>query len=98
MYMQYLLKFTFMPSNIHLSPQEKQIVSYLADGEWHCMTPPDQSFFMKDDRARFSALKRKGYIFESKPCELHNHPSRLFMRRLVKPPEKKQRSEAEEME
>lgn len=71
----------------HLSPQEKLIVNLLDDGAWHC---PTKELFMKDDRARISSLRKKGYVIGDKLCDGScgmNHYSRPKMRRLEgKPP------------
>lgn len=72
----------------HLSPQEKLIVTLLNDGAWHCVT---KELFIKDDRARISALNKKGYVINGeKWCEGAcgvKHYAKLKMRRLEgKPP------------
>ncbi len=72
-----------------LSPQETQIIDYLNDGEWHCMA--SGTFFMKDDRARISALKKKGYVIDGEPCDSRakcpkNHHSSVLMRKLIQAP------------
>lgn len=72
-----------------LTPQQKQIIDYLNDGEWHCMT--NATFFMKDDRTRISELRRMGYFFEEQPCDSRakckiQHNARLYMRRLIEAP------------
>lgn len=67
------------------SPQEEAIVSLLRSGEWVCIY---NEIKMKDDRARLSAIRRKlapiGYEVQSKPCTIHNHTSRILMRRITK--------------
>lgn len=73
---------------LHLSPQEAKIIEYLSGGDWKCLATPD--FYMKDDRARISALRRKGYVINSMPCDgrcATNHKSRVLMRMLVSKPE-----------
>ena len=70
---------------IHLSPQEKKVVEYLQSGEWKCMAT--SAFFIKDDRARITALNRKGYTIEGELCDSRancgiQHSSKVFMRRL----------------
>lgn len=65
---------------MNFTPQQKLLLDMLADMKWHC---PTNELFIKDDRKRFSELRQKGYVFESIPCELHNHNSRVVMRRLV---------------
>lgn len=77
---------------MHLSPQEKLIVNLLSDGAWHC---PTKELFMKDDRARISALRKKGYVIGDKLCTGTcgmKHYSKPKMRRLegVPPPNKYQ--------
>lgn len=70
-----------------LTPQQKVIVDYLADGKWHCMTSKD--FFMKDDRKRISELNQKGYTIESSKCDRRcgiQHSSPVLMRRLLAVP------------
>ena len=70
-----------------LTPQQKLIVDYLADGEWHCMT--NSGFFMKDDRTRISELRKKGYVFDETPCDKRCgiiHSARLVMRKILKTP------------
>ena len=73
---------------MHLSPQEKQIIDLLSDGEWHC---PTKELFMKDDRARISALLKKGYqIVSDRYCDGScgmRHNARVKLRRLVSMPE-----------
>ena len=52
-------------------------------GEWVCSARIE---FMRDHRKRYSELRQKGYIFDSRKCTMgHNHSSGLFMRRLVAP-------------
>lgn len=63
--------------------QQQQILEYLGDGEWHCMTTAN--FFMKDDRKRISELKDQGHVILSQPCDGRcgvKHNSRLLMRKL----------------
>jgi hypothetical protein len=69
-----------------LTPQQKQLIELLADGQWHC-TVSEQ--FMKDDRARISELRHKGFIFDEsgKICDRHNHGSKLKLRRLISFPD-----------
>lgn len=72
-----------------LTPQQKQIIGYLNDGEWHCMASAD--FYMKDDRTRISELRKIGYSFQEEPCDSRaqckvKHSSRLYMRRLISAP------------
>ena len=70
-----------------MTPQQKQIIDYLDDGEWRCFA--SSGFFMKDDRTRISELRRMGYAFESKPCNGRcgvRHNARLFMRRIIQKP------------
>lgn len=70
-----------------LSRQQKKIIDYLEDGEFHCMANP--SFFIKDDRTRISELRRKGYEFDSRACDKRcgvQHAARLVMRRIVAVP------------
>ena len=67
-----------------MTPQQKRIIEIQEDGTWHC---PTKELFMKDDRKRYSELRQKGYVFDSRPCELgHNHLSRVFMRKLIGEP------------
>lgn len=72
---------------MHLSPQEKLIVNLLSDGEWHCLT---KELFIKDDRARISALHKKGYVINGdKWCDGAcgtKHYAKLKMRRLESKP------------
>lgn len=74
----------------HLTPQQKLIVNYLADGDWHCMA--NANFYMKDDRTRISELQKKGYVIEGEPCRPDitrcgkNHSSKVYMRRIVAVP------------
>lgn len=69
-----------------LTPQQKQLIDLLADGQWHC-TVSEQ--FMKDDRARISELRHKGFVFDEsrKICDRHNHGSKLKLRRLISFPD-----------
>ena len=55
----------------------------LSDGEYHC---PTNELFMKDDRKRFSELRRKGFEFESPLCNLHSHTPKVVMRRVLQWP------------
>lgn len=67
--------------------QEQKILNMLADGEWHC---PTVELYMKDDRARISGLKKKGYMIDgSLNCTNsdHHHTSPVKLRRLVSSPE-----------
>ena len=74
-----------MKEKIHFSPNETEIVDILRDCEWHCVY---NEVHQKDDRARLTAINRKiaprGWQVISEPCTLHNHDSRIVMRRLVK--------------
>lgn len=70
----------------HLSPQERMIINLLTDGMWHC---PTKELFMKDDRARISSLRKKGYVIEDKLCDGNcgmKHYSKPKMRRLESTP------------
>ena len=70
-----------------LSPQQRLIVDYLANGQCYCMA--SATFYMKDDRTRISELRKQGYELESKPCDGRcktKHTSTLFMRRLASKP------------
>ena len=75
---------------IKLSPQQKLIVDYLRDGDWHCMA--GANFFMKDDRKRISELNQKGFVIQGVPCDKEasgctvNHNSNVYMRRIVEKP------------
>lgn len=63
--------------------QQQQILEYLSDGEWHCMTTAN--FYMKDDRKRISELREQGHVILSQPCDGRcgvKHNSRLLMRKL----------------
>src|SRR3990167_6745523 len=73
-----------MKNQNQMTPQQNQILNMHADSQWHC---PTKELYMKDDRKRYSELRRKGYKFESRACELgHNHNSRVFMRKLIEEP------------
>ena len=64
-----------------LTPQQKIILNYLWDREWHCMA----GNYMKDDRTRISELKDMGFDIVGRPCESRcgkTHSSRLHMRKL----------------
>ncbi len=67
-----------------ISPQEKLILDLLADGLKHCST---FECYMKDDRARISALRKKGFIFNEGAgyCtdKTHNHHSQVKVRQLM---------------
>ena len=72
---------------MHLTPQQKKVVEYLADGNWHCLATP--SFFMKDDRKRISELNALGYTIEGIKCDGRcgqGHTSPVKMRRMVNKP------------
>ena len=72
---------------MRLTPQQKKVIGYLSDGDWHCMANHD--FFMKDDRKRISELNNLGYKIEGKPCDGRcgiRHSARLLMRRINKKP------------
>lgn len=72
---------------MNLTPQHKQILEMLSDGFYHC---PTIELYMKDDRARFSELKKGGYIIlGDQYCDnkLHNHISKVKLRKLVATPE-----------
>lgn len=76
---------------MRLTPQQKKIVEYLADGNWHCMATAD--FFIKDDRTRISELNRMGYEIEALRCDGRcgvEHSSGIVMRRIVKKPKQMQ--------
>jgi len=70
---------------MRLSPNQRKIVDYLADGEWRCFATPD--FFMKDDRKRISELNdAMGFVIEGMKCDGRcgiKHKSNVLMRRLV---------------
>lgn len=68
--------------SVHLSPQEEQIVKLLEDGRWHC---PTAELYMKDDRARITALKRKHFTIIDQWCTdpLHAHYAKLKKRKIV---------------
>ena len=72
---------------IQFSPAQQKIVDVLRDFEWHCVFG---ELVMKDDRKRISEirpkLQEKGYDIESQSCNLHDHKSRIFMRRIKKLP------------
>lgn len=71
---------------MNLNHNEKEILDYLSDGEWHCMASP--YFYQKDDRARISSLNKKGYVVVGVPCTFHKHDSmRLKMRKLTQIPD-----------
>lgn len=69
---------------IHFSPNEQEIIDALRDRTWHCVYTEIK---MKDDRARITSIRRKllqeGYDVKSQPCNLHNHESRIVMRKIV---------------
>lgn len=65
----------------------EQLLELHKSGGWVCSTDIE---FMRDHRKRYSELAHKGYVFDSKPCDMHNHSSRLFMRRLTRTPERKE--------
>lgn len=69
---------------IHWSKNEAEIVDLMRDYNWHCPTLETQQ---KDDRARITTIRRKlrtvGYDIESRPCTIHNHTSRILMRRIT---------------
>lgn len=70
-----------------LTPQQRLIVNYLEDMEWHCMASAE--FFMKDDRKRISELNQRGYEIEGTKCDGRcgvKHSARVFMRRIVRVP------------
>lgn len=76
-----------------LTPQQKKILDYLADGEWHCMA--NANFYMKDDRKRISELNDKGYDIQGERCKGMcgiKHSAGIYMRRLaaLPPPNKYQ--------
>ena len=67
-----------------LQPNQQAIIDILSDVKLHCLT---KELFMKDDRARISALRNLGFIFDSPRCNMgHNHSSGVVMRRLVEAP------------
>lgn len=73
------------------TPQQKLILNYLEDGDWHCMANAD--FYMKDDRKRISELNAKGYVIQGSKCDGRcgkKHTSPVLMRRLVERPPKNQ--------
>lgn len=76
-----------MENTNHISGQQKQIIDYILDGEWHCFA--SDSFFMKDDRTSISKLRKKGFQFESIACDKRcgkNHFSSVYMRKLLAVP------------
>lgn len=71
----------------HPNRQHKELLALLEDGEYHC---PTHEKFMKDDRTRFSELKKMGYvILGDKYCDIpaHNHRAKVKLRKWVQTPE-----------
>jgi hypothetical protein len=62
-----------------------KILKLLADKKWHCSLDI-QKLFIRDDRKRISELNQSGYKILGEPCDLHNHDSRIFMRKLIRKP------------
>ena len=82
---------TQQQANTHLSPQERKIMRYLQDHQWHCMANP--GFYIKDDRRRITDLNRKGFTIQGEVCDRRcgvQHSSGIFMRRWVSAEEYKQ--------
>jgi hypothetical protein len=67
-----------------LTPQHKQILELLADGQKHCFTV---ELYMKDDRKRLSELRQAGYRFNegAGTCTnpLHAHRAKVKLRQLI---------------
>ena len=72
-------------AKIYFNPKEQEIMDVLKDLAWHCVWSEVKQ---KDDRARLTAIGRKlaerGWMIKSEPCTIHNHDSRILMRRIVK--------------
>lgn len=70
---------------LYFNDKEQELVDILRDRQWHCVWSEAK---MKDDRARLSAinkkLKTRGWEVKSEPCTIHNHESRILMRKIVK--------------
>lgn len=71
---------------MNLTPLQQRIIDILADGSWHCLASEE---YQKDDRARISELRHKGFKFDEsgKICDWHNHGSKLKLRRLISFPD-----------
>ncbi len=67
--------------------QQNKILEILADYRKHCLT---NELYMKDDRARISGLRKKGYVFNEGVgwCEepTHRHSSKVKLRQLISSP------------
>jgi hypothetical protein len=71
---------------VKLQPNQQEIIDLLSDGAYHC---PTKELYQKDDRARISALRKLGFVFDSPRCNMrHNylHGSGVVMRKLVSSP------------
>ena len=63
---------------MRLTPQQKQLLKLLMDGQWHCSTEIE---FMRDARKRLSEIRALGYYIKGEKCNKHPHKSALHMLR-----------------
>lgn len=74
-------------SNKKLTPQHKQILNILSDGQFHCGTV-FINCYIKDDRKRISELNEMGFNIIAEKCDGRcqiNHNSGIVMRQWTTP-------------
>lgn len=74
-------------SNKKLTPQHKQILNILLDGQFHCGTV-FINCYIKDDRKRISELNEMGFVIIAEKCDgrcLIKHNSGIVMRQWTNP-------------
>ncbi len=68
---------------IKLNKNCQRIYNILEDKEWHC---PIEWGYADGHCRRFTDLKQKGFVIESKVCECGRHESKVLARRLIATP------------
>lgn len=69
-----------------METQKQIILNMLLDKSFVCVTEM-MAAFIPDYRRRLCDLKKDGYQLEGRPCQQHNHKSKILKEwRIVEPP------------